>query len=312
MNALSGLWEVPLMNRLFSILNKIKLKKCWIESLRWRWSTASVCNVKRAPDSQGRGCRWCHVCDAFECQMCQLHLKSIKPKIWAVESAYHLCQAKSSVKVAAGRKTDNTQRWSAFHLCFWTRCFSTSLIFCSLFLVLFLFFSPLPQKSSTDSHMVTVDTKKTQIKSTSELAVLMPLLSCCNAPSRVFCKRHGCHFLLCPSIRERKWFPGVAETFAIQLWEQSPCYAILVGFKKLRLLRARVSGQAITISAPTHPVLGQTMSSLLGLGEGVGTAGAKLPFLKRNLALFPSQLHILWPSWGLVAIKSNIPTLCVS
>lgn len=148
-------------------VNEIKLKKCWIESIRWQWLTVSVCNVKCAFDSPGRGCRWCHVCDAFERRTHQLHLKGIKPRIWAVVSAYQLCQAKSSVKVAAGRKTDNKQRWNAFHLCFWTGCFSPSLIF----------FFPL-QKSSTDRHIVTVDMKKTHIKSRSEFAGLMPLLSC--------------------------------------------------------------------------------------------------------------------------------------
>lgn len=255
-------------------VNEIKLKKCWIESIRWQWSTVSVCNVKCTLNSQGRGCRWCHVCDAFECQMRQLHLKGIKPKIWAAVSAYQLCQAKSSVKVAAGRKTDNKQRWNAFHLCFWTGCFSPSLI------------SPLPpEKQHWQPHSY-CGYEETQIKSRSELAGLMLLNLFCNAQSRAFSKSCGCHFLLQPSMKQQKWFPGVPEAFATQLWEQLSCCAILVSFKKLRLPKSKGFWKSYCHFCP-HPVPGDTMSSVLRLGARVGTAEGKLPFPKGNLTLFP-------------------------
>lgn len=116
-------------------------------------------------------------------------------------------------KVAAGRKPDNMQRWNAFHLCFWTGCFSPSLIF------FFFFFSP-PEKQHWQPHSYCGYEENT--KSRSDLAGLMPLLSWVVVHrAELFIKKNcGCHFLLCPSIQQWKQFSRVAAVFVIQLWEQ--------------------------------------------------------------------------------------------
>lgn len=110
-------------------------------------------------------------------------------------------------KVAAGRKTDNMQRWNAFHLCFWTGCFPPSLIF---------FF--LRNAALTVEYLLWIWRK--QIKSRSELAGLMPLLSCVVMHRADLFVKAVDDFLSHPSIQRRQQFPGVAGVFAIQLWEQ--------------------------------------------------------------------------------------------
>lgn len=118
-------------------------------------------------------------------------------------------------KVAAGKKTDNMQRWNAFHLCFWTGCFPPSL---NYFLSFFFPFFSVSEKQHWQLHSYWIWRK--QIKSRSELARLMPLLSCVvEHRGELFIKAVD-DFLLHPCIRQRKQFSRVAEVFAILLWEQ--------------------------------------------------------------------------------------------
>lgn len=135
--------------------------------------------------------------------------------IWKVSNpkSEQQCVVISSVrqnplwKVAAGRKTDNMQRWNAFHLCFWTGCFPPSLIF----------FSLEKQHWQLNSYC---EYEKKQIKSRSELAGLMPFLSCVVMHRADLFVKAVDDFLSHPSIQRRQQFPRVAGVFAIQLWEQ--------------------------------------------------------------------------------------------
>lgn len=79
-----------------------------------RWSgfvTWNVFPIPMAEDASGATC-------VMPLTVTSYIRKGVKPQFWAARSSYQLCQAKSSVKVAAGRKTVNTQTSD-------TKCFSS-------------------------------------------------------------------------------------------------------------------------------------------------------------------------------------------